>query len=340
MFFVSARLGNQNKRPNFVENNKKSIHMKKKEAAAFMEFVGNLLFDAIQEKLGEDATEEEIEKYVSSLTPKDIEKLAEESVSKLRLDLQSASDGTKNDFPLPFMNGDDEEFDEEYDGDEEYDEDDSTHEYDSCGCLECMPAKEIKKYTLRIKLRGISPSIWRKIVVPSSIKLTSLAEIIIEAMGWWNEHLHQFRKGNAYYATKYMEEDEAGWSNSRWGGDYSIAHLLKKEKDNTVFEYDYGDSWEHDVTLSKIEDFEEDETPYVRLLGGKRACPPEDCGGVPGYYDLCEAMKHPRSAHAKEMKEWLGHTFNPEEFDFEETEMIIDGYNDFDDDDEEEDTDD
>ena len=319
--------------------------MKKEKEAESIEFIINMVSDAVKQKLGKNATEEEIKNYISKLTPEEINELATDALtdalSKLYFGDQPIDD--IEDFPLPFMDGDDEDYDEDYD--EEYDEedgkDDNTYKHESNGCLECMPAKEIKKYTLRIKLRGISPSIWRKIVVPSSIKLTCLADIIIEAMGWWNEHLHQFRvKGNTYYATKYLEKDEMGWSDTRWGGDYSIAHLLQKEKDHVVFEYDFGDSWEHDVTLSKIEDFEEDEIPYVRLLGGKRACPPEDCGGVPGYYDLCEAMEHPYSARAKEMREWLGHTFKPEEFDFEEAEMIIDGYNFLDYDDDDEDTDD
>lgn len=199
------------------------------------------------------------------------------------------------------------------------------------GRLECMPALKVKKYTLRIKLRGISPSIWRKIEVPSSVKLTSLAEIIITAMGWYNSHLHQFvTKGRAeYYATAKKDDDEDNfWGMHRlWGGDYTIAHLLKAEKEKVTFEYDFGDGWEHDVVLSKVEDYAEGEPLVVRLIGGKRACPPEDCGGVWGYNDLCEAMQHPYSKRAKEMKAWLGYRFDPEEFWLDDAQDDIDAFN-------------
>ena len=94
-----------------------------------------------------------------------------------------------------------------------------------------------------------------------------------------------------------------------------------------LFEYEYGDGWEHTVTLSKIEDYAEGEKPVVRLIDGKCACPPEDCGGIYGYNELCESLKHPRSAHAKEMKEWLGYQYDPEDFDFVDVQQTIDEYN-------------
>ncbi len=215
------------------------------------------------------------------------------------------------------------------------DEDTEWEDYfGGCSRMECMPAIEVKKYTLRIKLRGISPSIWRKIEVPSSIKLTSLANIILVAMGWQGTHLHQFAKAGRpreLYPTaeKPDEEDSLWFSNTcrHWGGDYTIAHLLKAAKDKVLFEYDFGDSWEHDVALSKVDDYADGEQPRVRLVSGKRACPPEDCGGVWGYYELCEAIQHPYSARAKELKGWLGYKFDPEEFWLEDTQEEVDGFN-------------
>ncbi len=291
---------------------------KKKTDTSIMDTLNDYILGYIQRKTGRCATIEDATEYLSSLNEKELSDLAEEALMDMLFGGGPAPEISKDDFPPALMQ----------DGHEDNDGDDSTYEHKSTGIMECMPAVEIKKYTLRIKLRNISPSIWRKIVVPSSIKLTSLADIIVDAMGWWDEHLHQFRtKDNTYYATKYLDKEEMEWTNSRWGGDYSIAHLLKEEKDRVVFEYDFGDGWEHEVTLNKIEDFGDEEEPYVKLLSGKRACPPEDCGGVPGYYELCEAMKHPRSARAKEYREWLGATYHPEDFDFEEAECIVYGYN-------------
>ena len=111
------------------------------------------------------------------------------------------------------------------DNEESEEEDDDLFNYG--GRLDCLPALQVKKYTLRIKLNGISPSIWRKIEVPSNAKLTSLAEIIITAMGWFNEHLHQFyTKDRVYYATAQKEDN----FNTYWGGDFSIDTYWEKKR--------------------------------------------------------------------------------------------------------------
>lgn len=255
-------------------------------------------------KLGHTPTEKEVEDFISNLTPEKFFKL----ILDISTNTQPAFLGESSNIMGEGDNSDDD--------DDDY--------YHATGRLACLPALQVKKYTLRIKLRGISPSIWRKIEVPSNVKLTSLAEIIITAMEWCNAHLHQFRAKDAYYTTVSKDNDI---ETSYRGGDFSIDHLLKKEKDKVVFEYDYGDGWEHDVVLSKVEDYTDDEPHIVKLIGGKRACPPEDCGGIWGYKDLCEAMKHPYSKHARELKEWLGYKFDPEEFWLEDVQEDIDAFN-------------
>lgn len=275
----------------------------------------------IKSRIGEDATDQQIADFLKGLSA--------EEMFNLILDIPLEDNAQeKPDFCLP----DDEDDDEEWNNDSYADD---LFIFQGNGRLECMPAKEIKKYTIRIKLRRISPSIWRKIEVPSSVKLTSLAEIILTAMGWENTHLHQFYvKGSrgfrgTIYSTAKMDGDEyfAWETKSYWGGDYSIGHLLEAVKDKVLFEYDFGDSWEHEVVLSKVEDYADSEQPRVRLLDGKRACPPEDCGGVWGYSDLCEAMQHPRSARAREFKDWLGYKYNPEKFCLEDAQKDIDNFN-------------
>lgn len=289
------------------------------------ELMSFVLFQAAQHKLGKNATKEEVMEYMKSCGEAERMELSMDA-AKLMVELMGGvgnGDDSDEDADADYFADDDDELDPSY-----FEDDNvlfSDEFYQGSGRLECMPVVGLKKYTLRIKLNGISPSIWRKIEVPSSVKLTSLAEIILDAMGWWNEHLHQFvtkgRKG--VYRTADQKDD----SRSYWGGNYSISHLLKNEKDSVLFEYDYGDGWEHTVTLSKVEDYADGEKPVVRLIGGKRACPPEDCGGIYGYNELCESLKHPRSAHAKEMKEWLGYVYDPEDFDFVDVEQTLDGYN-------------
>lgn len=274
----------------------------------------DIILDTIIQHLGKNATKEDIDNFFNKLTPQDFMGLVFEVNAKMGGNM------------LPNLLEEIKQhnnYDNNEEGEGEDDEDDDDF-FNFSGKLECLPVLPVRKYTLRIKLRGISPSIWRKIEVPSNVKLTSLAEIIITAMEWYNEHLHQFRtKDKVYYATAQKDDD----IDTNWGGDFSINQLLKKEKDKVVFEYDFGDSWEHDVVLSKVEDYDKDEPHIVKLISGKRACPPEDCGGVWGYYDLCETMKYPYSKHARELKEWLGYKFDPEEFWLEDVQEEIDAFN-------------
>lgn len=281
-----------------------------------MDSIDEKIISEIKKRLGGNPSEKEMLKYLNEMTPRDIMKML------LNIE-ENLTDDEREKIAVTKVPGDD-----GYD-DADFGYDDSEDDF-STGKLECMPVCELKKYTLRIKLRGISPSIWRKIEVPSSVKLTSLAEIIITAMGWWNEHLHQFvGKGrNQLYTTAQKPDDDCFFGDRRvWGGDVPISHLLKKEKDKVLFEYDFGDGWEHDVVLSKVDDYADGEKRVVRLVGGKRACPPEDCGGVWGYNELCEAMQHPYSARAKELKSWLGYKYDPEEFFLDEVQDEIDSFN-------------
>jgi hypothetical protein len=90
--------------------------------------------------------------------------------------------------------------------------------------------------------------------------------------------------------------------------------LLQREKDSVIYEYDFGDSWEHKIVLEKILPFDE-QVKLPRCTAGKRACPPEDCGGIWGYSDLLDTLQDPQHPDHDEMKEWLGGDFDPEFFD-------------------------
>lgn len=186
--------------------------------------------------------------------------------------------------------------------------------------------REVRKYTLRISLNGTKPSIWRELVVPSNLTLSSLASVILLAMGWDEDHLHQFVVGKSrkadFYATS-IGELESRMSSSKDGRKFCIGEILCKKGDVVCFEYDYGDSWQHTVKLISSAEYEEGETKEIILTGGERACPPEDCGGIPGYLDICEAMKNPTSAHAQEMIEWMGCRFDPELFPLKKAQAIV-----------------
>ena len=125
-------------------------------------------------------------------------------------------------------------------------------------------------------------------------------------MGWENDHLYQFVKGKIFYSPDYATDVEYE--------KIKISDLLKKEKDKILYEYDFGDSWEHDILLEKIlPDDKKFKSPVC--IEGKMACPPEDCGGVWGYSELLEILKHPDHEEYEEYTEWIGGDFDPDHFD-------------------------
>ena len=129
-------------------------------------------------------------------------------------------------------------------------------------------------------------------------------------MGWTDSHLHQFIHRGQYYGTPDREFGADTISERR----IHVGALLQRPKDRLVYEYDFGDSWEHDVVVEAVTD-SQPKTRYPRVTGGKRACPPEDVGGVPGYADFLEAVADPRHPEHDSMLEWIGAPFDPERFD-------------------------
>ncbi len=171
-----------------------------------------------------------------------------------------------------------------------------------------------KTYQIQIALKGFSPKIWRRILVPSDLLLSDFHKVIQTTMGWTNSHLHQFIKNRTFYA-KRMPDDYT-WEEMD-NVDYKkikISDLLKKEKEKIIYEYDFGDSWEHEIIVEKILPFDE-KNKYPVCLTGKNNCPPEDCGGVWGYSDLLEILKHPDNEEYEEYLEWTGEDFDPKYFD-------------------------
>ncbi len=191
---------------------------------------------------------------------------------------------------------------------------------------------ESKEYHIRVKLNSAPVPVWRELLVPSNMSLELLAKLLIEAMGWDNCHLHQFHKnGVKFMSTSEMEENMkyVGFGNKSLDKDantVALGHVLQEKGDRMNFEYDFGDSWSHDVWLKGIREYSADENPNVRLLKGKGACPPEDCGGVWGYEDLLRILgKKRKTAEDKKRLEWFGidKYFDPEEFDLLEMQYYI-----------------
>ena len=163
-------------------------------------------------------------------------------------------------------------------------------------------------YQLKVTLRYTKPPIWRRLEVRGDIKLGRLHRILQVAMGWADCHLHQFIVRGRYFGPPNLELGLENENRIR------LDQVLQKPKDKMIYEYDFGDSWEHNVVLEKVLPFTQGERRYPVVTGGKRACPPEDCGGVGGFYTMLEVLQDPDHPEHEEYSEWLGE-YDQDDFD-------------------------
>lgn len=175
-------------------------------------------------------------------------------------------------------------------------------------------------YQLKITLTGLKPTIWRRVEVADDVTLAKLHQIIQVAMGWIDSHLHMFSFGRVSYGVPDPDYDEDVRDERR----YKLSQLLVAPKEKLLYEYDFGDSWTHEVLLEKVLPPEPGAT-YPRCTAGKRACPPEDCGGVWGYAEFVEAIADPEHPEHDELLEWVGGEFDPAAFDVDEVNVGLRG---------------
>ncbi|MGB2927732.1 MAG: plasmid pRiA4b ORF-3 family protein, partial [Desulfobacterales bacterium] len=173
------------------------------------------------------------------------------------------------------------------------------------------------------------PKIWRRIQVPSKYSFWDLHVAIQDSMGWIDYHLHAFRVRMPHKrkiveigipTDDYFDEPVLpGWQ-------IPITDYFTEPGKSAPYEYDFGDGWEHNILLEGIL-LKEKGARYPKCVAGERACPPEDCGGLPGYYELVEILKNPKHPEFRDHIGWLkGHAknyypyepdqFNPEKVEF------------------------
>jgi hypothetical protein len=174
-------------------------------------------------------------------------------------------------------------------------------------------------YQLKITLRDVSkPPVWRRVLVRADITLRDLHEVIQQAMGWENYHLHVFSTGWQEYGSPDPELQYASDKKAR------VSEVLTAPGDRLRYTYDFGDDWEHDIVLEEARPAESREA-YPVCVAGKGACPPEDCGGAWGYANLKEILARPSHEEHEEMLDWLGLDTAAE---FDPGELSIDEVND------------
>jgi hypothetical protein len=177
-----------------------------------------------------------------------------------------------------------------------------------------IPAAE-RVYQFKITLLESHPPIWRRIQV-RDCTLDKLHEHIQTAMGWTNSHLHHFKLKEQLYGDPMLLQENFEDMEYEDSTTTRLSDILPKtgRRFRFQYEYDFGDSWHHDVLFEGVVRADP-KAKYPLCLEGERACPPEDCGGVWGYPDFVEAIRNPDHERHEELLEWVGGRFDPEEFD-------------------------
>ena len=165
---------------------------------------------------------------------------------------------------------------------------------------------------LHIELKWVEPTVWRRVAVPENITLDTLHTVIQIAIGWDDDHLHEFEIAGENYGIP----DPDGWG-PPVNSEVKKA-LLKALNGKRSFRYlyDFGDGWDHRVKVGKrLPAAAYPQVPYC--VEGANACPPEDIGGWPGYFEFLEVMADPSHPEYENMLEWHGDDFDPTAFDVE-----------------------
>ncbi|WP_306750323.1 plasmid pRiA4b ORF-3 family protein [Saccharothrix yanglingensis] len=170
-------------------------------------------------------------------------------------------------------------------------------------------------HRLKITLSGSKPPIWRRLEVPSTIPLVHLHRAVQDAFEWEDCHLWVFHTPAGDYG---VHDPELGHGDATA---VTLADVAPTPKTRLTYLYDFGDDWDHDILVEDVAQAEPG-AAYPRCLTGRRAAPPEDCGGIPGYDHLCEVLADPFHPEHAELLEWLElddpADFDPAAFDRDE----------------------
>jgi hypothetical protein len=182
-------------------------------------------------------------------------------------------------------------------------------------------------FQFKIQLKDISkPPVWRRVVVPAQFSFLRFHLVIQAAFGWDNYHMFQFSP-NGFRSDPIIKEpfeDDDDYFEFIDAKKAKLSEIFKEENQKFIYIYDFGDNWEHKITLEKII---EEKTKISDCIAGKGTCPPEDCGGAWGYMNLIEILKDPENPEHTDMRDWLGldddEEWDVNGFDLEETSSTV-----------------
>jgi Plasmid pRiA4b ORF-3-like protein len=172
-------------------------------------------------------------------------------------------------------------------------------------------------YQIKVTLLDTDPPIWRRLLVPADLTLEQLHYVLQLAMGWEDCHMHEFRIGQQRFGTPDPMETAFGGSRTASERTARLWNVLGRAGIKAVYTYDFGDSWDHRIVVEKRLPPEPGRA-YPACLAGERHAPPEDCGGIPGFYNLLEAIRDPEHEEHEELLDWVGEGFDPDAFSVEE----------------------
>ncbi len=177
-------------------------------------------------------------------------------------------------------------------------------------------------FQLKVTLLGTTPPIWRRLLVPAEMTLAQLHHVLQAAMGWDDSHMHEFRVGQQRYGMPDPDARLMGMPPVTNERSVRLSTVLGRMGAKARYAYDFGDGWEHSFVLEKRLAADPN-LVYPTCTDGRRACPPEDCGGVGGFYALLEAISDPNHDQHEEMREWVGDDYDPEVFSIADVNLII-----------------
>jgi len=178
-----------------------------------------------------------------------------------------------------------------------------------------------KIFQIKISLKNAKPPIWRRIKIDAATDLETFHNVLQDVMGWTNSHLFEFVASDKKRYGIIDDEYVDGYEDVTEASEATLQDVLKREGSKIIYVYDFGDCWEHEILLEEQSVGDDGDLPIC--ITGKKACPPEDCGGLWGYYDMLIIIKDKKHPEHKEMLEWLGFDFDPDHFDKNEVNELL-----------------
>lgn len=180
--------------------------------------------------------------------------------------------------------------------------------------------KPVKVYEISIELLHSPIKINRVITVPSDVKLDVFATVVKRAMGWGGGHLDAFTKNGIEYTDAETAAESYNYEGSFDYRKVKLNELLTRKGSTLLYQYDFGDDWQHKITLRSYRDLIDGEKRECTVVSGEGACPPDDVGGVWGYADMLYTLEHPQDDREQyeEYMDWLPEDFDPHEYNVEE----------------------